>query len=89
VICQKKPEATYNVTFDNCLLVNKDNIDAQLQNCLVNTHPRFKDEKKMDYRPAETSPLIDNGKNVPGISNDLDDQPWVQPFDIGAYQYKP
>jgi hypothetical protein len=42
----------------------------------------------LNFRLKPTSPLIDNGLFIPGISNDLDDEPWVSPMDIGCYEFK-
>jgi len=88
LFCNKEDAAIYNVNFTNCLIKSQETIPnyVAVNNCKLNEDPLFKDIAKWDYRPQEGSPMIDNGITITPITNDLDDQPWTSPFDIGCYQ---
>lgn len=91
LIIDKLDAAQYQLTLDHCLVKKNNEEDplpdyVTLVNTITNQDPLFKDYAKWDFRPNAGSPLIDKGKTI-SISNDLDDKPWVTPFDIGCYQY--
>jgi hypothetical protein len=89
LFCNKDSAATYHVSFTNCLIKAQTAIPAyaSVTNCLLNDDPLFKDISKWDFRPADDSPLIDAGIFIAPLTNDLNDQPWTTPFDIGCFQY--
>ena len=91
LIIDKLDDAPYELTLEHCLIKKNTAEDpipgyvTQVNN-KINEDPLFEDHGKWNYRPMAGSPLIDNGKTVT-IGNDLDDEPWAVPFDIGCYQY--
>ena len=89
VFCNRDDNANYNVSFSNCILKAKEAFPAYvtLTNAKINDNPLFKDISKWDYHLAEGSPAIDEGISISPISNDLDDEPWSLPLDIGCYQF--
>ena len=51
--------------------------------------PQFTDVAKMDYRPkSSSSPLVNTGIAIPGISTDLDEKARDLQPDIGCYEYQ-
>lgn len=88
VFCNKDGNAGYNVKFTNCILKAKNPVtDAAIMNSKQNEDPMFKDLAKWDYRLQSGSPAIDAGTAIIPVTNDLDDNPWTTPFDIGCYQF--
>jgi hypothetical protein len=91
LVLDKLDNADYQLSLEHCLIRKKldespvPNYVTQVSN-KFNEDPQFVDYAKWNYRPKEGSPLIDAGKTV-SITNDLDDKPWLPPFDIGCYQY--
>ena len=91
LVLDKLDNAAYELTFEHCL-IKKDNVEDPMPvfvtqvNNIINQDPQFVDYPAGNYRLQAGSPLIDAGKTVT-IGNDLDDKPWVAPFDIGCYQY--
>jgi hypothetical protein len=92
--CRKKGAAAYKATFDHCL-IKADSLPTgsfaapdflQVQNCLLNEDPQFEDYEKWNFRPKATSPLIDKGIPVPGVTHDLDGRPRSGVPDIGCYE---
>ncbi|MBL7719744.1 MAG: hypothetical protein JNL72_12955 [Flavipsychrobacter sp.] len=92
LVLDKLDAAQYKATFDHCIIRKNNEKDpipnyVTLVSTTTNNDPLFKDYTKWDYRPAQGSPLIDQGKTIINAGNDLDDKPWAIPFDIGCYQY--
>ncbi len=97
LFCYKKGTATYNASFDHCLIKSIDALNTDLttsgelniQFCIFNKNPRFVDYKKWNFSPDSASSVIHKGMAILGISNDLNDQPWsvTDTFDIGAYRF--
>lgn len=90
LFCNKDESANYTVSFTNCLLKTQTAIPdyVTVSNSILNQDPLFTDISKWDFRPMNESPMIDAGIFISPISNDLNDQPWIAPFDIGCYQYQ-
>ncbi|MBS1782133.1 MAG: hypothetical protein JSS78_03620 [Bacteroidetes bacterium] len=87
VVCAKKDAANYNVVFQNCLIENKNSIPvAQQSNNILNKHPYFENEQKLNFRLSPQSPLIGAGITTSAIK-DLDDYFRMGAFDIGCYQF--
>jgi len=99
LLCLRKGTALYEAGFDHCLIKRTKPLDTdmvnsgaiQLTETILTTDREspFMDHKKWNFRPKEGAPMINKGTAVPGISNDLDDKPWIaaDTFDIGAYKY--
>lgn len=85
---------TFSVVLNNCLIKNKDGVPEGViaNNTIVNEDPLFKDYTTWDFRPSESSPLINAGTNqstqtfVPPTT-DLDGKMRGQQIDIGCYEY--
>ncbi len=86
---------------DHCLLpLSEDNnplIRPHTRQCLINVDPLFNEPLMRDYRPTESSPLIDAGRELPLlVQQRIIDQdirgpefPRNLPLDIGAYEFYP
>lgn len=77
-------------TFNNCAMNiwgTRNKQDGRTGGMLANnyhgTNPAFMDPSNFDFRPKEGSPLIDQGRIIPGIT---DGYKGIAP-DIGAYEY--
>ncbi|WNJ18195.1 right-handed parallel beta-helix repeat-containing protein [Pontibacter sp. G13] len=83
------------LVFDHCIVkLDEDNepfIRPHLVNCRVNEDPKFWNYFVRDYRPADsTSPVINAGKDIPGIELDfrgLAEFSRTDTLDIGAFEY--
>ncbi|MEL6133212.1 MAG: right-handed parallel beta-helix repeat-containing protein [Bacteroidota bacterium] len=82
------------LTFDHCVLPLSEDYDLALRphlvSSLVNVSPEFNGPYVRDYRPILGSPLIDAGKDIPGLFLDvrgLFEFSRTDTFDIGAYEY--
>lgn len=95
----KVDKVRYEATFANCVLKHKqdempdftgtDKFD--LVDCQLNVDPKFVEYEKQNFRLKEDAPLIDKGKDIPGLINDLDNhiRPQGLAYDIGCYEYQP
>lgn len=94
VFINKKDGAECDLALTNCLVKSKKGIPDYVKDrntCIVNQDPQFEDYKKWDYRPKAGSPMINNGTTPPAdrqITDDLDGNPRIIPFDIGCYEAK-
>jgi hypothetical protein len=93
VFCGKRPNTSYDVTLDHCLLKVKDAANyaaAQQNTILLNTDPEFTDPEKEDFHPKPTTPVKNAG--APLTANDLqtdrDEQARTGQWDLGCYKVK-
>ena len=80
--------ASFDVTFNNCLIKTKRQSDDTLQfnNTVLNQDPLFTKREEGDFTLTENSPCRDAGKNT-SVMTDLNGNPRIPPPDIGAYEY--
>lgn len=76
------------ISFQNCLVKMEADSFTQVSSsfCILNRDPQFKDESKENYTPGSGSPLIDSGKVVPFITDDLYGNSRFGIPDIGAIE---
>ncbi|HNB81528.1 MAG TPA: hypothetical protein PLP34_02010 [Chitinophagaceae bacterium] len=88
LICGKKQEWNYNVSFTHCLLKRKTDLSpfAVLNNSIFNTDPEFKDYYKWDFHPLGTSPVKAAGFSIASVIDDLDGNPRPAIPSIGCYE---
>lgn len=84
--------SSFDVQIQNCLIKNKDGVPENVidtaNSSLVNINPIFENPSDFDFRPAQGSPLINAGANLPNITTDLNNKARSDGrIDIGCYEY--
>lgn len=80
--------AFFSAIFDHCLVKTEYETDTlDFVDCVFNLEPQFVDRAEDDYTIEATSPCRDSGK-VTLITTDLNGNPRVIPYDIGAYEFQ-
>lgn len=85
IIVQKKDAASFNYTFENCLIKSSLN-DEHFVNCTTGD-PDFVHVSGNDYHLGSLSHAINRGKSSIGVSYDLDGNFRSNIPDIGAYEF--
>ncbi len=78
----------FSAIFDHCLVKTEYETDTlEFVDCIFNLDPQFVDRAEDDYTIEATSPCRDSGK-VTLVTTDLNGNPRVVPYDIGAYEFQ-
>lgn len=93
LFCNRQEEALYDVQLEHCYIQQQEALpDYVLQtgNIFAATAlPGFEELLKQNFRLTAGSVLRDAGIPIPGLGNDLDDNPRPQgAMDIGCYEYQ-
>ncbi len=88
------PGSTFEITFDYSMV--RTTLPLHGSNNITGTDPVFPQFVKAsaaepyerDYRLEATSPAVDAGTTIPGLSSDMDGLPRDAQPDIGAYEYR-
>ena len=94
----KDNPAYFNYRFNNCLIRIKDILKPKqyphffdhTEDCIngAGNNELFLDVSKYDYRPDTMSIVIDKGRVINGITEDIDGQPRDATPDIGCYEFQ-
>ncbi len=82
--------ASFDYTFENCILKTDSLTDPNYVNCILNDDPLFKDRSEEDFNILEYSPAINNGTNAVMLNTDQEGNPRDDGLpDIGALEFFP